>query len=183
LTVVMPSSPADLYGLLRSAIDDPNPVVVVENRLLYDRIGPAPAPGLRLPIGKAHVVRPGTDVTVVAVSRMVHVALEAAAAMAAEGAQAEVIDLRTVVPLDFATIAGSVERTGRLVIVHEAVTDFGIGAEIAARAADEGFWNLDSPIRRVGAGATPPPYAPGLEAAWLPDAGSVVEALREVLNP
>jgi 2-oxoisovalerate dehydrogenase E1 component len=180
LTVVMPSTPADTYGLLRAAIQDPNPVVFIENRLLYGMKGPQPPADHVLPIGRASVVRPGTDVTVVSVSRMVHDALAAAEAVTADGISAEVIDLRTVAPLDTATILESVARTSRLLVAHEAVVPFGIGAEIAAVVAHDGFWNLDAPIERIGAAPTPPPYAPDLEHAWLPDADAIADAIRRV---
>jgi 2-oxoisovalerate dehydrogenase E1 component len=180
LTVVMPSTPADTYGLLRAAIQDPNPVVFIENRLLYGLKGPRPPADHVLPIGRAAIVRPGTDVTVVSVSRMVHEALAAADAVTREGISAEVIDLRTVAPLDTATILESVTRTSRLLIAHEAVVPFGIGAEIAAVAARDGFWNLDAPIERIGAAPTPPPYAPDLEHAWLPDRDAIADAIRRV---
>jgi 2-oxoisovalerate dehydrogenase E1 component len=180
LSVIMPSTPADTYGLLRAAIQDPNPVVVIENRLLYGMKGPQPPADHVLPIGRAAVVRPGTDVTVVSVSRMVHEALAAAEQVAREGISVEVVDLRTVAPLDTATILESVERTSRLLIAHEAVVPFGIGAEIAATVAREGFWSLDAPIERVGAAPTPPPYAPELEKAWLPDRDDLADAIRRV---
>ncbi|HEU5308704.1 MAG TPA: dehydrogenase E1 component subunit alpha/beta, partial [Acidimicrobiia bacterium] len=181
LTVVMPSTPADTYGLLRAAIQDPNPVVFIENRLLYGMKGPQPPRDHVLPIGRAAIVRPGTDVTVVSVSRMVHEALAAAELVAADGVSAEVIDLRTVAPLDTATILDSVARTSRLLIAHEAVVPFGIGAEIAATVARDGFWDLDAPIERVGAPPTPPPYAPELEHAWLPDRNAIADAIRRVV--
>ncbi|HEY8527281.1 MAG TPA: pyruvate dehydrogenase complex E1 component subunit beta [Acidimicrobiales bacterium] len=180
LTVVMPSTPADTYGLLRAAIQDPNPVVFIENRLLYGRKGPQPPPDHLVPIGKAAVVRPGTDLTVVSVSRLVYEALAAAEAVAAEGISVEVIDLRTVAPLDTASILESVARTSRLLIAHEAVVPFGIGAEIAAVVAREAFWDLDAPIERVGAAPTPPPYAPDLERAWLPDRDDIAAAIRRL---
>lgn len=180
LTVVMPSTPADTYGLLRAAIQDPNPVVFVENRLLYGTKGPRPPADHVVPIGRARVVREGSDVTVVSVSRMVHEALAAAEAVAAEGISVEVVDLRTVAPLDTATILASLERTSRLLVAHEAVVPFGIGAEIAALAADAGFWHLDAPVVRVGAAPTPPPYAPALERAWLPDRHDIAAALRRL---
>ena len=180
LTVVMPSTPADTYGLLRAAIQDPNPVVFIENRLLYGMKGPQPPPDYVLPIGTSAVVRAGTDVTVVSVSRMVHEAVEAAEQLAGEGVSVEVIDLRTVAPLDMAPILESVAKTSRLMIAHEAVVPFGIGAEIAATVAREGFWNLDAPIERIGAAATPPPYAPDLEHAWLPDRDDIAEAIRRL---
>jgi 2-oxoisovalerate dehydrogenase E1 component len=180
LTVVMPSTPLDAYGLLRSAIEDPNPVIVIEHRHLYGVKGLRPARDHRTPIGIAHIARPGRDVTVVSVSRMVHEALKAAEQLASEGIEAEVIDVRTVTPLDRTTILESLSRTSRLLIAHEAVTDFGIGAEIAALAASEGFWYLDAPVTRVGAPFTPPPYAPALEREWLPDHNLIAQAIRDL---
>ena len=180
LTVVMPSTPADTYGLLRAAIQDPNPVVFIENRLLYGMKGPQPPPDHLVPIGRSAVVRRGTDLTLVSVSRMVHEALAAADAVAGDGISVEVIDLRTVAPLDMAPILESVARTSRLLIAHEAVVPFGIGAEIAAVVAREAFWDLDAPIERVGAAATPPPYAPELERAWLPDREDIAAAIRRL---
>jgi 2-oxoisovalerate dehydrogenase E1 component len=180
LTVVMPSTPADTYGLLRAAIQDPNPVVFIENRLLYGMKGPQPSPDFIVPIGKSAVVRPGTDVTVVSVSRMVHEVLAAADAVEGEGISVEVIDLRTVAPLDIAPILESVHRTSRLLIAHEAIVPFGIGAEIAATVAREGFWDLDAPIERIGAAASPSPYSPELEKAWLPDRERIADAIRRL---
>ena len=180
LSVVMPSTPADTYGLLRAAIQDPNPVVFIENRLLYGMKGPQPPEDYILPIGKSAVVRTGTDVTVVSVSRMVHEALAAAEIVASEGVSVEVIDLRTVAPLDMAPILESVHKTSRLLIAHEAVVPFGIGAEIAATVAREAFWDLDAPIVRVGAAPTPPPYAPNLERAWLPDRQDITTELQRL---
>jgi 2-oxoisovalerate dehydrogenase E1 component len=181
LTVVMPSTPADTYGLLRAAIQDPNPVVFIENRLLYGMKGPQPPSDHLVPIGVSKVVRPGAHVTVVSVSRMVHEALGAADAVAADGIDVEVIDLRTVAPLDLAPVLESVARTGRLLIAHEAVVPFGIGAEIAATVGREAFWALDAPIERIGAAATPPPYAPGLERAWLPGRDDIAAAIRRLV--
>jgi 2-oxoisovalerate dehydrogenase E1 component len=182
LSVVMPSTPADTYGLLRAAIQDPNPVVFIENRLLYGMKGPVPPADYVLPIGQSAVVRAGSDVTVVSVSRMVHEAVAAAEELAGEGAgiSVEVIDLRTVAPLDMAPILESVHKTSRILIAHEAVVPFGIGAEIAARVAREAFWSLDAPVERVGAAATPPPYAPELERAWLPGRHEIAEAVRRL---
>jgi 2-oxoisovalerate dehydrogenase E1 component len=181
LSVVMPSTPADTYGLLRAAIQDPNPVVFIENRLLYGMKGPQPPSDYILPIGRSAVVRPGTDATVVSISRMVHEAVAAAERVAGEGVSVEVVDLRTVAPLDVAPVLDSVHRTNRLLIAHEAVVPFGIGAELAATVAREGFWDLDAPIERVGAAATPPPYAPDLERAWLPDRDDIAEAIRRLV--
>src|SRR5262249_8283978 len=133
-----------------------------------------------VPIGVSSVVRPGTDVTVVSVSRMVHEALAAADLVAAGGTSVEVIDLRTVAPLDFGPVLDSVGKTGRLLIGHEAVAPFGIGAEIAATVTREAFWDLDAPIERVGAAFTPAPYAPALEHAWLPTRDTIATALRHL---
>jgi 2-oxoisovalerate dehydrogenase E1 component len=180
LSVVMPSTPADTYGLLRAAIQDPNPVVFIENRLLYGMKGPQPPADHIIPIGASAVVRAGSDVTVVSVSRMVHEALAAAEAVAGDGISVEVIDLRTVAPLDVTPILDSVHKTSRLLIAHEAVLAFGIGAEIAAVVAREGFWDLDAPIERIGAAPTPPPYAPDLEQAWLPDRDNIADAIRRL---
>lgn len=180
LTVVMPSTPADTYGLLRSAIQDPNPVVFIENRLLYGTKGPKPPTDHLVPLGRSTVVRPGTDVTVVSVSRMVHEALAAAETLSGEGISVEVVDLRTVAPLDLGPVLDSVARTSRLLIAHEAVVPFGIGAEVAATVAREGFWDLDAPIERIGAAATPPPYAPDLERAWLPGRAEIADAIRRL---
>jgi 2-oxoisovalerate dehydrogenase E1 component len=180
LTVVMPSTPADTYGLLRAAIQDPNPVVFIENRLCYGMKGPQPPADHVVPIGKASVVRSGTDITVVSVSRMVHEAVAAAETVAREGISVEVVDLRTVAPLDTETILDSLHKTSRILIAHEAVLPFGIGAEIAAVVAREGFWDLDAPVERIGAAPTPPPYAPDLERAWLPDRDDIAGALRRL---
>jgi 2-oxoisovalerate dehydrogenase E1 component len=180
LTVVMPSTPSDTYGLLRAAVLDPNPVVFIEHRLLYGKKGPAPAPDHVVPIGKAAVRRTGTDVTLVSWSRMAHTALQAAETLAQEGISVEVIDLRTVAPFDEQTVLDSVRKTSRLVVAHEAVVSGGLGAEIAARIADTAIWYLDAPIRRVAPPFTPAPYSPALEADWLPDAARIVDAVREV---
>ncbi|MFD9323911.1 pyruvate dehydrogenase complex E1 component subunit beta [Streptomyces sp. NPDC060053] len=180
LTVVMPSNPADTYGLLRAAIQDPNPVVFVENRLQYGFKGPKPPVDHMIPLGKAKVVREGTDITLVSWSRMVQDALAAAELLAAEGVSVEVIDLRTIAPLDRETVLASLAKTNRLVIAHEAVRDFGVGAELAALAVDEGFWHLDAPVTRVAPPAMPAPYAPSLERLWLPSSDTIAETLRRI---
>ncbi|MER7002815.1 dehydrogenase E1 component subunit alpha/beta [Dactylosporangium sp. NPDC000555] len=181
LTVVMPSSGADMYGLLRSAIEDDNPVVFIENRLLYEQKSPMPASGHRVPLGQARVARQGRDVTIVSWSRMLFDALEAAETLRHEGIEAEVIDLRTIVPLDRETVLRSLQRTNRLVIAHEAVVDFGVGAELAALAVREGFWSLDAPVARVGAAYSPAPYAPVLEQQWRAGPADIVRTVREVV--
>ena len=175
LTVVMPSTPADTYGLLRAAIQDPNPVVFIENRLLYGMKGPQPPADHIVPIGTSAVVRPGTDVTVVSVSRMVHEAVAAAERVAGDGISVEVIDLRTVAPLDMAPILESVHKTSRLLIAHEAVVPFGIGAEIAATVAREGFWDLDAPIERSAPRRRRRPTHPTSNGAWLPDRDDIAD--------
>jgi 2-oxoisovalerate dehydrogenase E1 component len=180
LTVVMPSTPADTYGLLRAAIQDPNPVVFIENRLLYGMKGPAPPDDYVVPLGRSAVVRPGSDITVVSVSRMVHEAVAAADELAREDISVEVIDLRTVAPLDLAPVFTSLKKTSRILIAHEAVVPFGIGAEIAASVAREAFWDLDAPVERIGAPPTPPPYAPELEQAWLPGREEIATAIRRL---
>ena len=182
LTVVMPSTPEDAYGLLRTAIDDDNPVIFIENRLLYERKAAMPAPGHRVPLGKARVTRAGTDLTIVSWSRMARLALDAAETLAAEGIDAEVIDLRTIAPLDRRTVLESLGRTNRLLIAHEAVTEFGVGAELAALAVHEGFWSLDAPVARVGAPTAPTPYAPSLERAWIPDETGIAAAARWLMS-
>jgi 2-oxoisovalerate dehydrogenase E1 component len=180
LTVVMPSTPEDTYGLLRAAIADPNPVVFVEHRLLYGKKGTRPAADHLVPLGKAAIRRPGTDVTVVSWSRMVDYALQAADIVAQRGISAEVIDLRTVAPLDEDAIVESVSRTTRLVIAHEAVVSGGLGAEIAARVADRAVWRLGAPIKRIGPPFTPAPYSPALEEQWLPTVEDIVAGIDEV---
>jgi 2-oxoisovalerate dehydrogenase E1 component len=178
----MPSTPADTYGLLRAAIRDPNPVVFIENRLLYGVTGPRPPADHIVPLGKAAVVRRGRHATVVSVSRMVRESLAAAETVAQQGIDVEVIDLRTVAPLDTATILESLSRTKRLLVAHEAVTDFGIGAEVAAVAAAEGFGSLRAPVVRVGAARTPAPYAPNLERLWLPDRRDIERAAEKLVG-
>ncbi|MFF2852006.1 pyruvate dehydrogenase complex E1 component subunit beta [Streptomyces sp. NPDC058001] len=180
LTVVMPSNPADTYGLLRAAIQDPNPVVFVENRLQYGFKGPRPPADHLVPLGKAKVVREGDDITLVSWSRMVQDCLAAAELLAVEGTDVEVIDLRTVAPLDRATVLASLAKTNRLVIAHEAVRDFGVGAELSALAVDEGFWHLDAPVTRVAPPPVPAPYAPSLERVWLPSRDTIADTLRRI---
>jgi len=180
LTVVMPANPADTYGLLRAAIQDPNPVVFVENRLQYGLKAPRPPADHVVPLGKAKVVRAGTDVTLVSWSRMVQECLAAAELLAAEGVSVEVVDLRTISPLDRETVLSSLAKTSRLVIAHEAVRDFGVGAELAAMAVDEGFWHLDAPVTRIAPPSTPVPYAPSLERVWLPSTETIAAHVRRI---
>jgi pyruvate dehydrogenase E1 component beta subunit len=182
LKVVMPSTASDAAGLLASAIADPNPVVFVENKTLYFRKEDIPDDGPDVPIGRARVVRAGRDVTVVALSRLVAEALSAAEELAAGGIEVEVIDPRTLVPLDIATIVASVGRTHRLVVAHEAVAHGGFGAEVVAQVQQAAFDELDAPIGRVGAPFAPVPFSPPLEDAYLPGRRDVVTAVRAVVG-
>jgi len=183
LKVVLPSTVADAYSLMRSAIRDPDPVVYVENRTLYSRRDVRPdATQEPAPLGSARVVRPGADVTVVAWSRMVEVSLEAAETLAGNGVDLEVIDLRSLVPLDLATLLESVRRTGRMVVVHEAVQSFGAGAEIAQLVTEHAFDDLRAPVARVGAPAVPMPFSPPLEALCIPGVDRVVAAVEQTLS-
>jgi len=183
LKVVMPSRAADAAGLLRSAIDDLNPVVFVEHKALYFRREEVADDGAdRVPLGVARTARKGRDVTIVALSRMVGEALAAAERLAGEGIEAEVIDPRTLVPLDIEAIVESVRRTNRLVVAHEAVRQSGFGAEIAAQAGLAAFDFLDAPVERVGAPFAPVPFSPPLEDAWLPGADDVYAAARATLG-
>jgi pyruvate/2-oxoglutarate/acetoin dehydrogenase E1 component len=179
LKVVMPSRAVDAAGLLASAIADPNPVVFVECKTLYFRKEQVPDELPAVPIGEAAVLREGRDVTIVALSRLVHDALGAAERLAAEdGIEAEVIDPRTLVPLDLETIVASVERTTRLVVAHEAVAHGGVGAEVAALVQEAAFDHLDAPVARVGAPFAPVPFSAQLEDAYLPGADEIVAAVR-----
>jgi pyruvate dehydrogenase E1 component beta subunit len=182
LKVAMPSSAADAAGLLRSAIADPNPVVFVENKALYFRREPVPDAPEPVPLGRARVLRDGHDVTIVATSRLVGEAVRAADWLADDGIEAEVIDPRTLVPLDVERIAGSVRRTGRAVIAHEAVTAGGLGAEITARLQEAAFDSLEAPIQRVGAPFTPVPVSPPLEDAYRPGAEQIHAAALNAIE-
>lgn len=178
LKVVCPSDSASAYGLLRAAIADPDPVIFIENKSLYAAKTEFPEPPLPYEIGKAAIVRPGRDATVVAYGAMVHTALAAAEQLAGEGVEVEVVDLRSIQPWDEATVLASLARTHHLVVAHEAVEMFGVGGEIAARMADIGFDELDGPIVRVGAPFMPVPFARSLETAYLPDAARIVAAVK-----
>ncbi len=182
LIVVAPSTPAEAYGLLKSAIRLGEPVLFIEHKRLYT-MKEELTEGAELPaIGTARIARPGTDVTLIAYSAMVHTALEAARSLADAGISAEVIDLRTLVPLDMATIAASVSKTHRVLIAHEAVRNGGVGAEIAARIGTDLFDELDAPVLRIGSAFAPIPFAPELERALLPGSAAVVRGARELLG-
>jgi pyruvate dehydrogenase E1 component beta subunit len=182
LKVVMPSTAVDAAGLLRSAIADPNPVVFVENKTLYFRREEVANGSGAVPLGRARVARRGRDVTVVALSRLVPEALAAADELAGEGIDVEVVDPRTLVPLDLEAIVESVARTHRVVVAHEAVAHGGFGAEIAAQVQSAAFDELDAPIERVGAPFAPVPFSPPLEDAYVPGRADVAGAVLTVLN-
>ena len=175
--VVCPSTPYDAKGLLKASIRDPNPVLFFENKLVYGVRGEVPEEDYTVPLGKADVKREGKDVTVVAWGLMVHKTLRAATELAEKGVELEVIDLRTLVPLDTQTIVGSVKKTSRLLIAHEACQTGGFGGEIAAIVAKEAFGYLDAPIVRVTAPDTPVPFSPPLEEAFIPQPKDIVEAV------
>lgn len=182
LKVVCPATAADAYGLMRAAIDDPDPVIVVENKAIYARKEEVPETLEHVPIGRARLARAGCDVTIVTYGAMVDCALDAARSLADERIEAEVVDLRSLQPWDETAVLESLSRTHRLVVLHEAVEAFGIGAEIVARMADVGFDELDGPIVRVGAPFMPVPFAKNLEDAYRPDAKRVIAAVRRVLE-
>jgi len=182
LKVVMPSNPADAGSLIEAAIRDDNPVVFVEHRGLYFSRGEVPEGAPIMALGKASVLRPGSDVTVLAVSNMVAPALDAADVLASRGISAEVLDLRSLSPLDMDTIVTSVKKTSRLVVVHEAVEQGGIGAEIVARVQEHALYHLDSPILRVAAPNAPVPASPPLEKAFVPSSERIVQAALSVLE-
>jgi len=182
LKVVMPSTPYDAKGLLKSAIRDNDPVIFIENEINYGDIGEVPDEEIIIPLGKADIKRPGNDVTIVAHSRMAGFALAAAGELAGQGIEAEVIDPRTIRPLDELTILASVAKTNRAVLVEEGWRFAGIGAEISARIMEKGFDDLDAPVVRVTGKDVPMPYAENLERMTLPGVGEIVEAARVVCN-
>ena len=182
LKIAMPSTAADAAGLLAAAIADPGPVVFVENKSLYFRREEIDDPASSVPLGSARIVRRGRDVTVVALSRLVEESVAAAELLTAEGIEVEVIDPRSLVPLDIDAILESVGRTHRLVVAHEAVAHGGFGAEIVAQVQSASFDELDAPIARVGAPFTPVPFSPPLEDAYLPGRDQVAAAVRATLG-
>ena len=183
LKVVQPSTPHDAKGLLLSAIDDPDPVMIFEHKLLYKMKGPVPEEAYRVPIGKAEIRRKGRDLTIVATAIMVHRALDAAAILAEEGIDVEVIDLRCLRPLDRDTIVESVSRTTRLLCVYEGVRTLGIGAEISAMIAEsEAFDRLDAPVGRLGGAECPLPYNPEMEKAAVPQIPDIVAMARRLVR-
>ncbi len=182
IKVVAPSNPGDAYGLLRSAIDDPDPVIFIENLPTYFTKGEAPESGHRVPIGKASVVREGSDVTVIAYAKMVQEAAAAVEALASRGISAELIDLRSIAPWDRETVLASVKKTGRAIVVHEAVTPFGAGAEISSVIHENLFHALKAPVQRLGAAFCPVPFSRPLESAFAPDAAAIEAAVGRLLT-
>ena len=182
LKVVMPSNPYDAKGLLVACIRDNNPTVYVKNKRLLGLKGEVPEDLYEVPIGVATIVRPGSSVTVVTYERMVQESLKAAEELAGEGVDCEVIDLRTVQPLDIDAVTTSARKTGNIVVVHEAVRFGGLGAEIASQVQEQAFDYLDAPVGRVGAPFTPVPFSPTLEAEYVPNADRITEGIRETLG-
>ena len=181
LKIVMPSTPADAKGLLATAIRDDNPVLFIEHKLLYSTKGQVPEGEHLIPLGQADVKRVGTDVTIVTISHMVLKALRAAERLAADGIEAEVIDLRTLAPLDLETVLRSVRKTNRVVIAHEACRRGGFGGELAAQIQEEAFDVLDAPILRVGALDVPIPYSKPMEEYVIPDEARIAGVVKRLL--
>jgi len=182
LKVALPSSPHDVKGLMVGAVRDDNPTVVILNKRMLGTKGPVPEEIYEIPFGHANVMRSGTDATIIAVGRMAPEAMAAAASLAEAGIEVEVIDVRTVQPLDRATILDSVRRTNRALVVHEAVTFGGIGAEISSQIQEEAFDFLDAPVLRVGAPFSPVPFSPVLERAYIPDSNRIADGVRRLLE-
>lgn len=182
LKVVMPSSPYDVKGLLVSCIRDDNPTVFALNKRLLGAKGAVPEELYEIPLGSANVVRPGDGVTVVTYGRMVQESMKAANKLADEGIDCEVIDLRTLQPLDIDTVIDSARKTNHVVVVHEAVRFGGLGAEIASQVQEQAFDYLDGPVARVGAPFTPVPFSPVLEAEYVPNGERIADGIRETLG-
>ncbi len=182
LKVVMPSTPYDAKGLLRSAIEDDNPVLFLEHKLLYGLKEQVPEESYTIPLAEAEVKRSGTDITVIAYSQMVYRALQAAEELSKEGIEAEVVDVRTLRPLDTETISRSIEKTHRALVAYEAPAFGGYGAEIASFIGEELFDELDAPVVRLGGLDIPVPYNPDLERALVPRPENIQEAVKKMLN-
>ena len=182
IKIVLPSNAYDAKGLLKSAVRDNNPIVFLEHKLLYNDKGEVPEGDYTVPIGKAKVVKEGKDITIIAYSYMVKIALQAADLLAKDGIDAEVVDVRTIRPLDVETLAESVKKTEKAVIVHEAPVFGGAGGEIAAALQDAVFDYLDAPIGRIGATETPVPYSQPLEHAHLPNAQKIADKVRQMIT-
>jgi acetoin:2,6-dichlorophenolindophenol oxidoreductase subunit beta len=181
IKVVAPSNPSDAYGLMRSAIEDPDPVLFIENLPTYWAPADAPEKDSRVQIGKANLLSEGSDLTIVAYARMIQEALPAIAQLAEAGISAELIDLRTIAPWDRETVLASVARTGRAMIAHEAVTPFGVGAEIASVLSEELFGKLKRPVKRLGGAFCPVPFSKPLETAFAPQTVDIVAAAKALM--
>ncbi|MGQ9777782.1 MAG: alpha-ketoacid dehydrogenase subunit beta [Thermodesulfobacteriota bacterium] len=181
LKIVIPSTPYDARGLLKSSIRDDNPVIFIEHKLLYATKGPIPDEEYLIPFGQADVKRVGKDVTIISFSYMILKALKAAQRLAEEGIDAEVIDLRTLIPLDLETILRSVRKTNRVIIIHEGCRRGGIGAEIACCIQEEAFDYLDAPVERIGALNVPVPYSEPLESAVIPNEEEIIRGVKKLL--
>ena len=182
LKVVMPSGPYEAKGLMIAAVRDDNPVIVVNTKTLLGMQADVPEEMYEIPLGKAHIVRPGSNFTIIATGRMVGESLKAAEELAADGLDVEVIDPRTLQPFDTETCVASVRKTHRVLVAHEAVRFGGIGAEIAAQIQEEAFDSLDAPVGRVGAPFAPVPFSPVLEKEYIPNASRVVAEVRRLLG-
>lgn len=182
IKVVAPSNPADAYGLMLSCIFDDDPCLFIESLPLYFTQGEPPVPGERVPLGKAKVVKEGSDITLITYSRTMLEVMAVAKALEKDGISVEVIDLRSIVPLDMDTVAASVRKTGRAVIAHEAQVDFGVGAEIATRLHTELFRELKAPVGRVGAARSPVPFSKALEQAFIPTQERITAAVMAALQ-
>jgi len=181
LKAVAPATPYDAKGLLIAAIRDDDPVMFFEHKMLYDMTGEVPEGDYAIPIGKADIKREGNDVTIVAISRMVHIALEAAKRLSTDGIEAEVVDLRSLSPLDEDAVLSSLAKTRRLVVVDEDNPRCSVAADIAALAVDKGFDYLDAPVKLVTAPHTPVPFSPSLEQYYIPTPERVIAAVREIV--
>jgi acetoin:2,6-dichlorophenolindophenol oxidoreductase subunit beta len=182
LKVALPATPYDAKGLYKSAIRDDNPTILFEDKMMFTQKGPVPDEEYLIPFGVADVKREGEDVTLIATSSMVYVALDAAAALEAEGVSAEVVDPRTLVPLDRETLIASAQKTGRVIVVDEGHQSYGASAELAAVVAEGAFWHLDAPVRRLGAMDVPIPFSPPLEDETVPTPERVVETALDLLG-
>jgi acetoin:2,6-dichlorophenolindophenol oxidoreductase subunit beta len=182
LKVVYPSNPYDMKGLMVSCIREDNPTVMIKHKRLLGMSGNVPEEIYSIPLGKANIMRPGTDVTVVSFGRMANESLVAAEKLAEEGIDCEVIDPRTLQPFDTETVVQSAKKTNRIIVVHEAVRFGGIGAEIAAQVQEEAFDYLDAPVARIGAPFSPVPFSPALEQHYVPSAKSIASGIRDVLG-
>jgi len=182
LKVVAPSEPSDVKGLIKTAIRDDDPVIFFQHKRLFAQTGPVPEEEYLIPFGSAAIKREGSDITIITYSRMTYLCLEAADQVAETGINAEVVDLRTLKPLDFDLISKSVKKTNNVLIVHEACLTGGFGAEIAAKIGEELFDYLDAPVTRIGAKDVPIPFSPVMEEFVLPQVSDIVEGIKEVLN-